>query len=71
MSDWTPSEFQDRSHSLMQEVEMQITSELERAGFDPCPAIKIAQAATTKAWDVWNELITENERLRAALEAEH
>ncbi len=61
---WGPNEFQDKQHDLMQAVQMGIVSELERAGFDPCPAIKIAAAATSEAWDIWGKFISENERLR-------
>jgi hypothetical protein len=41
-------------HDEMQEATGMIVAELERAGFDPCPAIDIANRAMKKAWGVWS-----------------
>lgn len=51
---YKPSLFVEPSYDAMMAVQGQIVNELERAGFDPCPAIKIAGDATAKAWDIWS-----------------
>lgn len=48
----------------MMEAQSEIVVALERAGFDPCPAIDIAQRAMRIAWEVWNEQAAEIERLK-------
>lgn len=58
-------------HDKMMAVESQVTVALERAGFDPCPAINIAQEATRAAWGVWNKQAEEIARLKAQAYAEN
>lgn len=58
-----PGAFTEARYDEMMEVESLVRVELERSGFDPCPAIKIAQDATAKAWDIWNLYQAEYERL--------
>lgn len=52
-------------HDEMMRAEGVIVVALEDAGFDPCPAIKIAQKAMEIAWDVWNRQAEEIDRLKA------
>lgn len=61
---WEPDEFESHSHDLMNEVQGEITAAFERSGFDPCPAIKIAQEATEKAWMIWNRFVMERQRMK-------
>ena len=55
-------------HDAMSRCQSAVTVALERAGLDPCPAIKIAQEATAVAWEVWNQQAEKIDALAAALE---
>lgn len=63
----TPDTFTEKAYDTMMAIEGDIVKALERNGFDPCPAIKVAQCATRKAWDVWNMFMTERVRLRQSI----
>ncbi len=45
----------ESTHDKMMCAEGCIVAALEAHGYDPCPAIKIAQEAMEYAWDAWDE----------------
>jgi hypothetical protein len=56
-------------HYEMMCAEGEITAALERHGFDPCPAGRVASDCTRRVWDVWGKLLTERDRAQAAVDA--
>ena len=54
-----PITFEDMTHELMNQSLGGIVGLLERHGYDPCPAIRVAHEIMEPAWNAWNLLVTE------------
>lgn len=66
----TPPPFIEARYDEMMAVQGEIVAILEQRGIDPCPAIKLSQDATNKAWGIWSRYAYEFERLDKRLAAQ-
>lgn len=58
------NEWRARFHDRMMNVQSKVVVALERAGYEPCAAIDIANEVTREGWAIWNDLMEELESLK-------